>query len=59
MTIKLNEIFDYNLPAFIDPEGTFVTISIDATPAKFINEFATIQPGGNVITFMPREYYQI
>lgn len=43
------------MPAYADPEGDFVTVTIDAIPAGVINEFAMVQPDGQVIKFNPNQ----
>lgn len=40
--MKINEIFDYELPAYADLEGDSVIVSIDATSSGIINEFAVV-----------------
>ncbi len=40
--MQINDVLDYVLPQFIDPEGMTVFVSLDAIPVGIINDFALI-----------------
>lgn len=55
MTIKLNEVFRYKLPAYKDPEGDPVNVTIELIYENIVADFAKVQPGGRAINFSPNQ----
>lgn len=57
-TMVFNNTYDYILPPYYDPEGMPISITLEAVPEGIINNFATLQPGGEIITFYPNQWSQ-
>lgn len=57
MTIRINDIFDFELPEYADSENDTVKVTFDASPDGIIDDFASLEPDGLMIRFSPSQQY--